>query len=227
MELMKISGFTDENFQTPLKDANSIVISPYYLMINPESLKIQRSIEYNQQQVPNTSSPSQKYKSTPSDKLNFDIVIDCTGVVDSDRTDMSVEINKLETIVFTYNGKIHRPNFVKIQWGQNLSFNGVLTSFDISYTLFKPNGSPLRAKISLAFSQYISPTTVEKTDKKLSPDMSHLVTVVKGITLPQLCHTIWNDELYYIQVAKYNDLNKFRHLKGGEKLVFPPIIQAQ
>lgn len=225
MELMKISGFTDENFQIPLKDASMQPVKPYSLMINPESIKMTRAIDYNEKQVPNTSAPSQKYKSTPSNKLSFDIVIDCTGVVDSGRTDMDTEIKKLETIIYTYNGKIHRPNFVKLQWGQNLSFNCVLTSFDISYTLFKPNGTPLRAKIALAFSQYISPTTVEKLDKKESPDVSHIVTVVKGVTLPQLCHEIWNDELYYIQVATYNDLNKFRHLRGGEKLLFPPIIQ--
>lgn len=225
MELMKISGYTDENFQSPLKDANMQAVAPYLLMLNPDSLKMQRSIEYNTQQVPNTSAPSQKYKATPSDQLSFDIVIDCTGVVDANRTDMDIEIKKLETIIYTYNGKIHRPNYVKLQWGQNLSFNCVLTSFNISYTLFKPNGNPLRAKISMAFCQYISPTTVEKLEKKQSPDVSHIVTVVKGVTLPHLCQEVWNQDLYYIQVAKYNDLNKFRKLRGGEKLIFPPIIQ--
>jgi predicted ribosomally synthesized peptide with nif11-like leader len=30
---------------------------------------------------------------------------------------------------------------------------------------------------------------------------------------------------YYVQVAKHNGLNKFRHLSGGSTLVFPPITQ--
>lgn len=224
MELMKITGYTDEDFQALLRNTSGKVVPSYLLMINPESLKLQRTIEYNQQQIPNTSAPSQKFKSTPSCALSFDIVIDCTGIVDKDRVNMEVEIKKLETIIYTYNGKIHRPNFVKLQWGKT-SFNCVLTSFDLQYTLFKPDGSPLRAKISLAFQQYISPKTVEKKDKKQSPDVSHIVTVVKGLSLPQLCQEVWNNDLYYIKVAKFNDLNKFRHLKGGEKLIFPPIIQ--
>jgi hypothetical protein len=224
MELMKITGYTDENFQSLLKDTSGKNIPPYALMINPESIKLQRSIEYNEKQVPNTSAPSQKFKSTPSSTLNFDIVIDCTGIVDKDRVSMEVEIKKLETIIYTYNGKIHRPNFVKLQWGK-INYNCVLTAFDIQYTLFKPNGNPLRAKISLTFKQYISPKTVEQKDKKQSPDVSHIVTVVKGLSLPQLCQEVWNDDLYYIKVAQFNDLNKFRHLKGGEKLIFPPIIQ--
>jgi hypothetical protein len=219
LELMKITGYTDENFQTAFSG------QPYTLMINPDSVKWARGVEYNEQQAQDTSTASPRYKSTPSDKLNFDIVIDCTGVVDSARTDMFAEIGALEQIVYTYNGQIHRPNFVKVQWGKNLTFKGVLTSFDTSFTLFKPDGSPLRAKISLGFMQYIAPSTADKLEKKGSPDVTHLVTVTEGMTLPQLCQNIWNDDAYYVQVARYNDLDKFRNLKGIEKLIFPPIIQ--
>lgn len=219
LQLMQITGYTDEEFQTAFSG------KPYSTMINPDSIKWTKSIEYNEQQAPDSSAPSQKYKSTPSDKLSFDITIDCTGIVDSTRTNMATEITALESIVYTYNGQIHRPNFVKVQWGSNIIFKGVLTSFDISYSLFKPDGSPLRAKISLAFSQYISPTTVAKVDGEESPDISHLVTVVEGMTLPQLCKQVWNNNMYYIQTARFNDLDKFRKLKGVTQLVFPPIIQ--
>jgi hypothetical protein len=206
LELMKITGYTDEEFQ------NKFSGNPYTFMINPDNIKIQKSIEYNEQQAPATSSASQKYKSTPSDKLSFEMVIDCTGIVDAKRIDMA-----------TYNGKIHRPNFVKVQWGQNITFNGVLDSIDISYTLFKPDGSPLRAKISLSFSRYISPKTVTMTDAPESPDLTHIVTVSEGMSLPQLCQKVWNDDSYYIQVAGFNKLNKFRNLNGIDKLIFPPI----
>jgi hypothetical protein len=136
---------------------------------------------------------------------------------------MTKEISALETIIYTYNGKIHRPNFVKIQWGQNITFNGVLNSIDISYTLFKPDGSPLRAKIALSFSQYISPKTVTMIDRPESPDLTHIVTVTEGMTLPQLCLQTWDDDSLYIQVAKFNRLNKFRNLDGINKLLFPPL----
>jgi hypothetical protein len=220
LELMKITGYTDEEFQ------NKFSGNPYSFMINPDNIKIQKGIEYNEQQAPATSSASQKYKSTPSDKLNFEIVIDCTGIVDPKRIDMAKEIKSLETIIYTYNGKIHRPNFVKIQWGQNITFNGVLNSIDISYTLFKPDGSPLRAKISLSFSQYISPKTVTMTDGPESPDLTHIVNVTEGMSLPQLCLQIWDDDSHYIQVAKFNNLNKFRNLNGINKLIFPPLSKT-
>lgn len=216
LQLMKIIGYSDEEFQ-------NVSGKSYTLMMNPESMKRQQSIEYNDQQAPDSSSASQKYKSTPSDKLSFEIVIDCTGVVDGKRLDMSTEIESLEKVVYTYNGKIHRPNFVKLQWGKNFIFKSVLTSMDTNYTLFKPDGSPLRAKISLSFSQYISPSTVIKIDQPQSPDVTHMVTIVDGDSLPKLSYEIWNDENYYIQVAKYNVLDKFRNLTSGDQLFFPPI----
>lgn len=219
LQAMKLTAYKDKEYQTK-------VGSPYAVMINPESLKWQKSIQYDENQAPDSSSPSQKYKSTSSDKLSFEIVIDCTGVVDAKRLNMKKEVDAIETIVYTYNGSIHRPNFVKIQWGKDLMFKGVLTSMDINYTLFKPDGSPLRAKISLNFSQYISAKTVTKKDNPQSPDLSHRLTVVEGDNLPKLSYQIWNDENYYIQVAKHNKLNKFRKLTGGQQLVFPPIIQA-
>ncbi|RZN84058.1 MAG: hypothetical protein EVB11_03175 [Winogradskyella sp.] len=219
LKKLLIYGYTDKDFKKPLSG------NPYSCMINPESIKWNRKIDYNEEQPPDSSSPSQTYKSTPSAELSFDIVIDCTGVVNSGRTDMAKEINALEKIVFKYNGEIHRPNFVKIRWGKNITFKSVLKSFDTTYTLFKPDGSPLRAKVSLSFGEYMSPKNVAQEDKDESPDVSHLVNVVEGQTLPNLCDKIWHEQSYYIHVAKYNKLHKFRHLKGDKKLVFPPIIQ--
>ena len=219
LQYMKISGFLDKDYQKPIS------AQPYSFMINPDSVKWQRRVEYTDEQTPDSSSPSQRYKYSPNDTLSFDIVIDCTGIVSDKRTDMAKEIAALENIVFDYNGEIHRPNFVTIRWGEKFVFNGVLTSFDTSYTLFKSDGDPLRAKVSLAFSQYVSPATRKKKEKTQSPDVTHLVNVEDGMTLPQLCYKVWNDDSYCVQVAKFNGLNKFRNLRGIKQLIFPPLIQ--
>lgn len=218
LQLMKITGYTDKDFSQPADG------QPYTFMINPDSVKWGRRIEYAEEQAPGTSAPSQRYKYTPNDTLNFEVVIDCMGILSTSRTDMAKEIKALEDVVFSRDGEIHRPNFVVIRWGEKFVFNGVLTAFDTSYTLFGPDGNALRAKISLGFSQYVSPTKRKKKDKDESPDVSHLVNVEEGMTMPQLCHQVWNDDQYCVQVARFNDLNKFRNLSGIRQLIFPPII---
>ena len=216
---MKIIAFSDEKF-------SSKVGKDYTLILNPESLKWDRTIEYNDQQAMDNSESSSKYKETRGEQLSFDTVIDCTGVVDSTRVDLPTEVNQLKKAIYEYNGEIHRPNYVGIYWGSGLIFQGVLTNFDISYTLFEPDGTPLRAKISLKFSPYTAPTTVAKKAGDSSPDLTHMVNVVAGNNLSQLSQDIFNTRQYYVQLAEINQLDKFRHLKPGTQLLFPPIVNG-
>lgn len=222
LKYLKMTPYSDGSFMNPTAGIN-----PYTVMINPKSIKWNRKITYSNKQPLDSSTSSQKYRSTPSIELNFDIIIDCTGVVDKNRLDMIKEIKDLETVVYTYQGKIHRPNYVRIQWGQGQIFDSVLKTFNTEYTLFKPNGDPLRAKVSLSFGEYIAPKKAKKKEKKTSPDITHLVDVEEGENLPQLSNKIWDTPYYYVQVAQYNDLNKFRNLKGGLELIFPPIIKPE
>jgi nucleoid-associated protein YgaU len=91
------------------------------------------------------------------------------------------------------------------------------------YTLFKPNGEPLRAKITLNFVEYISPGEMGKRKQPSSPDLTHLITVKAGDTLPLLCDRIYRDSGYYMEVARINGLSSFRNLTPGTTLKFPPL----
>jgi len=219
MEYMSFQGYEDSEFQTK-------VGAPYTVMINPASMKRDQYITYSTIQSEGSPIPELKYQNTPSYSLSFEITIDCTGVVDPKKTDLLKELKALEKIVYNYNGKIHRPNFVQLLWGKNKAFNSVLSTMDTTYTLFKPDGSPLRAKVSFKFNQYVSEKMMSKIMAKQSPDLTHQVTVIEGDTLPALCNKKWQDPKFYIQVARFNNLNKFRKLEGGQKLIFPPIKQS-
>lgn len=213
-------AFSDEKYSKKVPNGS------YIAMLNPESLKWGRSVDYNEEQALDSSSPSSKYSKTPSERVSFELVIDCTGVVDSKRVDMQAEINKLAGVIYTYNGNIHRPNFVMLTWGKTLVFKGVLTSFDTSYTLFRSDGSALRAKVSLEFRSYIDLSTLAKKDDKKSPDMTHRILVRDGDSLPQFSEQVYRSPNYYIQLAQFNGLNKFRQLPAGGELIIPPLVAA-
>ncbi len=212
---MRLVAYSDEKFTSK--------VTEYVVMLNPESLKIDRSVNYNEEQAPDAGKNSPKYRSTPGEHLNFDLVIDCSGVVDSTRTDMPTEIKKLQKVVYDYNGDIHQPNYVAVFWGQGLSFKGVLTGMDISYTYFKPDGTALRAKVSLRFTSYVDPMTAAREEDKQSPDLTHLIRVVDGDSLPQISQRVYRDPNLYVQLAAYNQLDKFRHLAAGSQIVVPPL----
>ncbi len=216
---MNITGYSNGTF------SDKISGEPYAVMINPATINLSRSISYTASDTAGQGAASPKFNKSDGGKLSFDLIIDCTGVVDITRINLSSELKKLRKIVYDYNGTEHRSNFVSIRWGSDLVFYGVLTNFDVSYTFFKSDGSPLRAKVSLKFDSYIDPKTEAKKEDKSSPDMTHLVSVVSGDTLPGLTHKTYGDSSHYIKLAKFNGLNKFRKLRGSTELVFPPIVQ--
>ena len=212
---MKIVAFSDGKF----KDKGNY----YQVMMNPESIKWDGSVEYNDTQASDSANPSSKYKKSLAQNLAFDLVIDCTGVVDFNRLNLQQEVNDLKDIIYSFQGDSHRPNFVTIHWGAEFVFQGVLTNFDINYEYFKPNGNALRAKISLKFISYTDIERADKKENKQSPDMTHLINVAAGDSLPQLSQSIYDTTDYVVQLAKANGLNKFRHLTAGSQLIFPPL----
>ena len=62
-----------------------------------------------------------------------------------------------------------------------------------------------------------------KKFSKQSPDMSRLVTVKEGETLPYLCHRLYGDSLLVREVARFNELDSFRNIPAGTQLLFPPL----
>ena len=96
---------------------------------------------------------------TLSDTLKFELVLDCTGSVEDSQADLGKVIAALKSVMYCYNGSCHAPNFVMIEWGDVFTFKGTIQSFDISYTLFRPDGTPLRARIGLSYIPFRPKTT--------------------------------------------------------------------
>jgi len=143
LKLLKIIGYFDNQYK------KQISAKPYTVMINPESINRQQF--NNSDERTNFDKQSKINRHIPCDELSFNLIIDCTGIVDSERTNMTNEIQALEEVLFTHKRGIQLSNFVKIQWGENFTFKSKLKSFNSVYTLFKPDGTPLRAKIALSF----------------------------------------------------------------------------
>ena len=45
----------------------------------------------------------------------------------------------------------------------------------------------------------------------------------EGDSLPLMCHRIYGDARYYLEVARTNALVDFRSLRPGTELLFPPL----
>lgn len=199
----------------------------FSVMLNPTTVFLQQSISYNKEKALGQLDSEPKFEAYQSQTLKFDLLLDGTGTIERNNKknatdDVKTQIEKLNATMYDFDGKKHEPNHVRVLWGSIIFFCR-LDSMSTQYTLFKPDGEPLRAKLSLSFSGFMSKKEQALTANRSSPDLTHSVHVKAGDTLPGLCYEIYKDASYYTEVARLNHLNNFRVLKPGTVLHFPPL----
>ena len=223
---LTITAYSDPNFKRKVSGA----ANPFTAWINPASYSYNKQISYNDRQAQGSPGPSPEFNRIADETVSFELVFDATGVIpappgQSYAKGVSDVLKQFLALVATVNGTIHSPNYLILGWAQ-LQFQCVLSSVKIDYTLFRPDGTPLRAKVSVSFQSYTSETKLAQGTNTSSPDMTHVVAVTAGDTLPNLCHAIYGDSRFYLQVARHNKLPSFRTLVPGTVLHFPPLGAA-
>ena len=194
----------------------------FKVMINPSSYRFENTVCFSKARAQGEIGSRNQFKRINDGKVSFELVIDGTGVVASAKAeDVKTQVKKLNAVL-GYDGSEHEPKHSRLVWG-SLIFFGRLTSMTTNYTVFKPSGEPLRAKVSLNFTGFMTDKEESLKANRSSPDLSHQVEVKAGDTLPALCHRIYKDSTYYLEVARINGLRNFRSLTPGQKLLFPPL----
>ena len=197
--------------------------TPFEALINPAGYSHSSSIAYAENQALGPGS-EKKYSKSKPDKIEFkELVLDGTGVVEGTTSSVRAQVALLRKVAYDYDGSEHEPPVVEVSWGP-LLFKARMETLKVNYTLFKPSGEPLRAKMDLVFTAYKSTEEVFRGASLESPDLTHLVEVKAGDTLPLLCYQIYKDSSYYLAVARLNQLQNFRQLQPGQLLRFPPLV---
>lgn len=220
LEKMTIEAFSDTKFQKRKGQ-------PYTVMINPEEYTHKYSIVYGDANGQGANGTSQQFNRMGPETVSFTIWFDQSGVLPEfprfgASTSLAMQIKKFKALIFSYQGDIHSPNYLMLTWG-TLLFRCQLTSLDLTYTMFRPDGNPIRAKCVVGFQSYTAPKELAANAEKESADVSHLVSVKAGDTLPLLCHQIYGSSVHYAAVARANGLTNFRKLPAGVQLLFPPL----
>lgn len=193
----------------------------FEVLLNPSEISQDFSISYDKTKTLGQLASDLKFSAIKPSTVGFDILLDNTGVVKGS-SDVQARIEKLNSIVCQYNGENHEPNHVRLLWGSFL-FYGRLTSMSVTYTLFNPTGKPLRAKIKMSFSGFMSTQEEARRANCSSPDMTHSMVLKAGDCLPLLCHRVYNDAGRYAYVARFNNITNFRDIPAGTPIVFPPL----
>lgn len=190
MGKMTVTAYQDENFSKKSKTAME-------LPVNPEKVKLTKGIHYAEDKRLGSLNGTNTYVRYRPETLRFECLFDATNAMDDEevaKQPVHDLVDALEERLYDYNTEAHRPSYVKVEYG-DITFFGQLKTLETDYTLFGPDGIPLRAELR--------------------------VTLKEGQTLAALCNEIYGDPLLVGQVARINNLNGYRNIPAGTKILMP------
>jgi hypothetical protein len=228
VEKVRIFAYADKQLTQP----NTSVDQPFYIPLNPENYSKNFKIETDERRGHGNQGTDPRYKSTAPEELKLEFILDGTGAIenyhytDPSKKSVKDQLDLFLKTVYQIDGNSHRPNFLKVHWGEYLKFPCILTNLDINYQLFESNGDPLRIKLSATFLNYLASEERAARERRSSPNLTHVRVTKAGDRLDLMTHNIYNDTKYLLQVASVNGLATFRRLDSGLKLRFPPISKT-
>jgi len=192
--------------------------------LNPDSYSLNYAVNYESSKEKQNNAGTQIFTGMGPTGLELELTLDGTGIIPLPSGYATVDdyIRSLKDIIYNYQGTYHRPNYCKVAWN-NLQFTGVCSSFTIKYSMFQPDGTPIRASVKLSFKENIDFKTKLRMAQSSSPDLTHVRTVRSGDTLPLMTWRIYGDSSHYPMVAKANNLSRLDAIKPGDELYFPPL----
>jgi hypothetical protein len=208
------------------KDGFPKLAVPFIAMFNPEQFAIREDIELDEKAAKGSQGADPTYNHTKPREFTLDFTLDGTGVnTNGVKIPVTAQIVLFRAATTSIDGKIHRPPYLLVQYGTFIS-SCILRSSTVTYTMFDMFGLPIRAKVSASFVERTVAALGSIVGMLSSPDLTHRVQVKEGDILPLLTHKTYNNQNYYLQVARVNKLKNFRKLKAGSTLIFPPLSKT-
>jgi hypothetical protein len=214
LEKLTITGYSDPAYST---EADTCTVQ-----INPSSYTHNHEVSYTDGVAIGAPGGVLGFQGIKPQNVAFEIYFDATGTVDGSITAVDDQITTFKEICFDYQAELHEPNYLIISWG-TLVFKCKLKSLDLTYSLFKQDGTPLRAKAAVKFEQALEADAIFQDADPKSPDLTHELVVQAGDTLPLLCYRIYGESSYYMEVALFNKISNFRDLVPGTVIRLPSI----
>ena len=169
-ELVKIEAFERIDRNTPAVKKMELAFQ-----LKPgEGVEETYTIDYACGQALNSSGADKGYSQTKPVDKNFRFILNDNSIapfiLGNNVTDQIAEFREL---CVDMNGNIHRPNYLRISWGESI-FDCQLKELTIKKTHFDRNGNATRATLDATFSEFEDPTKRQRREGKNSPDLTHV-----------------------------------------------------
>ena len=200
------------------------------VLFNPSEYQLTDSANYSEKKVPGMDGPIIQYVSGNATELSLNLFLDTYVAKSSSMiplgssgssSDVSY-ITKQIADATSIDGSLHRPPKVTFKWG-SLNFQGVVTRFNHTYTMFTESGMPVRAKVSLTFKALISPKDSSRKSPFESPDRTKYRTIRQGVGLWDIANMEYGDPDMWKVIARENGILNPLDVRPGQVVKLPAL----
>jgi hypothetical protein len=192
-------------------------------MFNPFEYTVAKSNQYEQRSQNRASVPSVEFKQAGPQTLRLSLIFDTY----EEGEDVSRITNRLwkfmESKTRQENGRNRKvpPPEVAFEWGV-FCFAAVITEMTQKFLLFKQDGTPVRAKVDVTFTQHIDREDYPNQNPTSGDGPPQRVwKVIAGDRLDTIAYQTYGDSTQWRRIAAYNGISNPFALRPGMELAIP------
>lgn len=213
--------------------------SPFPVSYNPTEYTLNKGAQFAEVTIPGLDTPLLQFVRGQTETLTLDLFFDSTDKgMGSSVTPVTAETDKFYQLI-KIDGKRHAPAVLYFSWGargfpgaafesdyaaqrRTNGFKCIVESVRQRFTLFSPQGAPLRATLTVTLKEY---KTLQEQIRQLnlrSSDQTKSHVVLQGETLARIAAKEYDDPSAWRVIADHNNLTDPLVLTPGAVLELPP-----
>jgi LysM repeat protein len=187
------------------------------VMFNPEEYSLNRDNNFASQAIPGLSSPLLQFAHGNLRTLDMELLFDTYEKLTDVRDQTQRLIHMMEI-----DSELHAPPILRVAWA-SLQFRCVLTRAAQKFILFLPDGRPVRARVTVSFTEFVDPEREAKQVNRQTADFTKVHAVVDGDTLSAIAFRYYDNPQNWRAIALANELDDPRALLPGQTLTIPAL----
>jgi nucleoid-associated protein YgaU len=205
---------------------NTVTGDRVAVQFNPEEYTLNRDVNYAQAAIPGTSAPLLQFAHGNMQTLEMEYLLDTyeahkSGMTNNAGDDVRPLVKKI-TDLMTIDPSTHAPPVAVFVWG-SLTFTCVLARASQKFIMFRPDGVPVRAKVTVTLNEFKNGDIEAKEIKRETADYSTLYVVGQDETLSAIAARVYEDAGMWRPIAIQNALDDPRSLAVGQRLLVPQL----
>lgn len=204
---------------------------------SPAEMTFSKASQFAEVAIPGLEQPLLQFVRGEAETLNLELFFDSTDAgTGPAATSVTAQVEAFHKFV-QIEGSSHAPPLVKVMWGADFpgtamgatqtagtTFTAVVLSVARRFTLFSPDGKPLRAIVSLVLKHYATVAEQVVAINYQSSDHTRIHVVTEGETLALIAYDAYADPAQWRMIAEHNNLSNVRELTPGDRLELPPLV---